>query len=123
DGVAFLRDDAFDEGLLRIERVIQHDDVAATRLADPVDQLVDDQAILILERRRHAEALHARHLEQERDDEDGVHSGRHEGLQPRDELFLHLREADARTRGWRRDDWTGIAVDLARLKPSRSISI
>ena len=56
------------------------------------DQLVDDQPILILERRRHALAFDARHLEPERDDEDGVDGRRDERLDPGDELFLNLRE-------------------------------
>ena len=94
-GVAFLGDHALHERLLRIERVVQHDDVAAPRLADAVDELVDDQPILILERRRHALAFDARDLEPERDDEDGVDRRRHERLHPRHQLFLDLREADA----------------------------
>ena len=42
--VTFLRDDALDERLLRLVRVVQHDDIADMRLADPpiVCRLVDD---------------------------------------------------------------------------------
>ena len=72
DRVAFLGDDALDEHLLRVERVVEHDDVAGPRLAELVDELVDDQPIVILERRRHAQAVDARDLEAERDDQRGV---------------------------------------------------
>ena len=73
-------------------------DVAVMRLADAVRQLVDDEAVLVLERRRHALAFDSRDLEAERDDEDRVDRGRHERLHPGDELFLQLRESEAGAR-------------------------
>ena len=72
DRVAFPRDHPLDEHLFRVERVVEHDDVARPRLADLVDQLVHDQAIVILERRRHAQPVDARDLKAERHDERGV---------------------------------------------------
>ena len=78
------------------------------------DQLVDDQPILILERRRHALALDARHLEAERDDEDGVDGRRHQRLHPGDELFLDLRQADARSSSRR-----SVGVRRRRRQPRR----
>ena len=42
------------------------------RIAELVDELVDDQPIVIFERRRHAQAVDARDLEAERDDQRGV---------------------------------------------------
>ena len=58
-----------------------------------IGELVDDQAVLIGERGRHALAFDARHLESERDDERGVHGGREQRLEPRDELVLPHAEA------------------------------
>ena len=54
DLVAFFGDDPLHERLLGLQRVVEHHDVADLRIADAVGELVDDQAILILERRRHA---------------------------------------------------------------------
>ena len=53
-------------------------------VADAVGELVDDQPVLIGERRRHALAFDARHLEAERDDERGVDGGRGQRLEPGD---------------------------------------
>src|SRR5262245_19051942 len=67
-GVPVLGDDALHERFLRIERVVEHHYIAAPRLADAIGEFIDDQPILILERRRHAEPLDAGDLESERDD-------------------------------------------------------
>ena len=91
DRVAFPGDHALDEHLLGVERVVEHDDVARTRLAELVDQLVDDQAIVILERRRHAQAVDARHLEAERDDERGVDGRRDQRLHAGDDFLTGAR--------------------------------
>ena len=66
------------------------------RVADAVGELVDDQAILVLQRRRHAHALDARDLEAERDDQRGVDGGRRERLQPGDELLAETVQPDRR---------------------------
>ena len=58
--------------------------------AEPVGELVDDQPILIGQRRRHALALDARHLEAERDDQRGVDGRRDQRLHPGDQLVAHL---------------------------------
>ncbi len=92
DGVAFFRDDPLDERLVRIERVVQHHDVAAPRVADAVDQLVDDQPVLILQRRRHAEPLDTGDLESERHDENGVDRRREQRLDPGHQFLFDLRE-------------------------------
>ncbi len=84
-------DDALDERLVRILRVEQHHDVADLRVVQPVGELVDDQPVLILERRDHALALDARDLEAERDDERRVDGGRHQRLEPGDELLAEPR--------------------------------
>ena len=56
------------------------------RRAYPVHEFVDDQSVLILERRRHAEPLDARNLKAERDDERRVDRGREQCLEPRQQL-------------------------------------
>ena len=58
----------------------------ALRVGEAIGELVDDQPILIGQRRRHALALDPRHLEAERDDERGVDGGGGQRLDPRDEL-------------------------------------
>ena len=92
----FFGDDPLHERLLGLERVVEHDDVADLRVADAVRELVDDQAILILQRRRHAHAFDARDLEAERDDQRGVDGGGRERLQPRDELFAEAVQPERR---------------------------
>src|SRR5262245_58365429 len=82
DGIAFFGNHALDERLVWIERVIEHDDVAAARSAYPIDELVDDQAILIFQRRRHAQAFDSRDLEAEGDDQCCVYRGREQRLEP-----------------------------------------
>ena len=69
--------------------------------ADAVRQLVDDQPILIGERRRHALAFDAGHLEAERDDQRGVDRRRGQRLEPGEQLFAdpardRRRDAPAR---------------------------
>ncbi len=87
DRVAFLRDDPLHERLVGVHRVVEHDDVAAPGRAEPVNQLVDDQPVLVLEGRRHALSFDPRHLEPERHDERGVDRGRCQGADPGQQLF------------------------------------
>ena len=89
--IALLGDDALNERLLGLERVVQHDDVAALRGDQAVHQLVDDEPILVFERRGHALALNACHLDAEGDDQRGVDGGRDDGLDPGDGLFADSR--------------------------------
>ena len=65
--------------------------ITGERLADLVHQLVDNEAIVIFERRRHALALDARHLESEGDDQGGIDGGGSQGLAAR-EVELPLAE-------------------------------
>ena len=58
-----------------------------------IGELVDDEAVLIGERGRHALAFDTRHLETERDDQCRVHGGGEQGLEPRDQLVLPHAEA------------------------------
>src|SRR5215510_3886938 len=86
DRVALFGDHALDEHLLGVQRVVEHHDVAGTRIANLVDELVDDQAVVIFERRRHAEAVDAGHLEAERDDQRRVDRGGHQSFHARDDF-------------------------------------
>ena len=96
DRVALFRDHALDERLVGVQRVVEHDNVAAAGLADAIDELVHDEPVLVFERRRHALALDARDLDAERDDEDGVDGGRGQRLHPGQQFFLDLRQLRAR---------------------------
>ncbi len=88
-GVAFFRDHPLHEHLLRIQRVVEHDDVARPRLADLVHQLVDDETIVILECGRHAQAVDTRDLEAERHDQHRVHDRHRQRLQAGQNLAAH----------------------------------
>ena len=87
--VAFLGDDAFHEHLLGVERVVEHHDVAGPGFAELVHQLVDDQPVVVLERRRHAQAVDARHLDSKRDDQRGVNRSGQQRLDAGDDLVSH----------------------------------
>src|SRR4051812_22547527 len=89
DGVPLARDHALHEHLLGVERIVEHDDIAGPGLAELVHQLVDDQPVVILERRRHAQAVHPRHLKPERHDQRRIHGGGHQRLQSRHDLAAH----------------------------------
>ena len=70
--------------------VVVHHDVARLRILEElVDGLVDDEPILILQRRLHALAFDPRHLKPEGNDEGGVYRRRREGLQPGHQLLAH----------------------------------
>jgi hypothetical protein len=111
-GVAFFGDDALDERLVRVERVVEHHDVAALRRGEAIAELVDDQPILIGQRRRHALAFDARDLEAERDDQRRVHGGRRERPDPREELVApHFEPAHHLLR---------VLIDLQRQRRRRA---
>jgi hypothetical protein len=74
------------------ERVVEHHDVADLRVIEAVGELVDDQAILVGQRGRHALPLDAGDLEAERHDERRVDGGRGQRLQPGDELLGDARQ-------------------------------
>jgi hypothetical protein len=105
--VPLARNHAFHEHLLGVERVVEHHDVARPRFAKLVDQLVDDQPVVILQRRRHAQAVDARDLKAERDDQRRVDRRGHERLEAGDDLAPHPlpcadRVGDLRQHGCRR---------------------
>src|SRR6202035_2281280 len=79
-GVSFPGDHPLDEHLLRIERVVEHHDVAGARIAELVHHLVYDEPIAIVDRRRHAEPFDADDLDAERADEDDAADDRYEQL-------------------------------------------
>ena len=76
DGTLVPGDVAVDGGVITAVGLDGHGQgIAAPGFADPVDELIDDQSILIGEGRRHALPFDARHLEAERDDQHGVDGG------------------------------------------------
>ena len=92
DLVAFLGNDPLDERFLRLERIVEHDDVADLGIAEPIRELVDDQPILILQRRRHAHAFHTRDLKAECNDERRVNGRGRQRFQPCDKFFAEAIE-------------------------------
>ena len=97
DDVVLLRDHPLDERLVGVDRVVEHHDVAAPRVGQPVGQFVDDQPVLVGQRRRHALALDARDLEAEGHDERGVDRRREQRLHPGEHLVAHVCQRDGRT--------------------------
>jgi hypothetical protein len=75
EGVARESDDALDVALGVVAGVEEDDDVAAVDGLETVGELVDEEAILILEAREHAGTFHADGLVEEQDDEDGDSEG------------------------------------------------
>ena len=57
------------KALRRVARIAEHHDVAALDRLQPVDELVDENAFLVVERRHHAGAFDLYRLVQEDDDE------------------------------------------------------
>src|SRR6266704_7017889 len=64
------RNDAFDERLAAIERIPEDNHVAALNRLKPINKLVDEDALLVGEQRRHAGAFHFDRLIQENDDDE-----------------------------------------------------
>jgi ferritin len=130
--LALFRDHPLDERLVRVDRVVEHHDVASARVAQSIDELVDDQPVLVFERGRHALAFDTRHLEAERHDERRVNGSGRQRLEPGEDLFPHpiprhhgRRGAlnggrnrglgpDRRRRGERRVHGRGRVVDVER---------
>ena len=82
-GVTLFGDDTFNERLVGIARVKQHNDVAPLGLTkEAVGCFVHDQSILILKGQLHAFTLDPRHLEAEGDDQGGVNGRRRKGFEP-----------------------------------------
>ena len=75
DGVAGESDDALDVALGVVAGVEEDDDVAAVDGLEGVGELVDEEAILILQAGEHAGAFDADGLVEEKDDEDGDGEG------------------------------------------------
>ena len=71
DTVAGQRDHPLDVALFRVARIVEDHHVAAMDGRDVVDELVDEEAVVVLQARQHAGAFHAHRLVEEHDDEDG----------------------------------------------------
>jgi hypothetical protein len=75
EGVAGESDDSLDVALGVVTGVEEDDDVAAVNGFEAVGELVDEEAVLVLEAWEHAGAFHADGLVEEEDDEDGDGQG------------------------------------------------
>jgi hypothetical protein len=75
DGVAGHAHHALDEGDGRVLRVPEHHDVAAVDGLEAVHELVDDDALAVLEQGQHARPLDAEGLGHERDQEEAEENG------------------------------------------------
>ena len=64
-------DHAFNETLLGIARIAKNHDVPALNGLDTIDEFVDEDAFLVVERRHHAGAFDFDRLIEENDDEGG----------------------------------------------------
>ena len=118
DLIAFFRDHTLDERLLRVERVVQHHDVADVRLADAIRQLVHNQAVLIGQGGRHAQTLYPGDLEAEGHDERRVDRRGRERLQPGDNFLDDPAHAKGRRLG-RDSDIRRYARESARHQGER----
>lgn len=88
DRVAFLCDDSLDEGLVRVPRVIQHDDVARLRQTEEtVQRFVYDESVLVRQSWFHALTFDPRDLKAEGDNQRGVDCRGCKGLDPGYEFF------------------------------------
>ena len=75
DGFARKTDHALDEGLAAVERIPEDDHVAALNGAEVIDELVDENALLIAQKRRHAGAFDFDGLIEKNNDDDGEDGG------------------------------------------------
>ena len=82
DTIASDADNAFDKALRRIRRIVEHHDVAALNRLQAIDKLVDEDPLLILERRHHACAFDLDRLIQEDDGESRNRKRDHQIAQP-----------------------------------------
>lgn len=73
DRVARRRDDALDEVAARVARILEDEDLALLRRAEVVDELIDDEALLRLQRRPHRRAVDDVELDDELTDDEGQH--------------------------------------------------
>ena len=80
--VAWESDDAFDVALGVVLRIEEDDYVAAVDVFEAVGELVDEEAVLVLEHGEHAGAFYADGLVEEEDDEHGDGDGDEEVAGP-----------------------------------------
>jgi hypothetical protein len=101
DGVPGQTHDALDEGYRRLAGIPEDDDVAPLDGLEPVDELVDDDAVPVVEKGLHARSLDPEGLGHEGDEEEAEEDGDGQIVQ---ELPRRPPEAQPRPRsGWRRD--------------------
>lgn len=80
--IAGERNDALDVALRWIARVVEYHHIAPMNLFEPVDKLVDEEAIVVVQARLHAGALDPYRLVDASDDERGNPYGHCQVAQP-----------------------------------------
>ena len=101
-------DDALDVALAVVVGIEEDDDVAAMDIADMIGELVDEEAIFILQLGQHAGAFNAHRLVEKRDDEGGDQDGDDHVAKPGVHGDVRLRgRLGVRRAGGRRLLWVG----------------
>jgi hypothetical protein len=91
--VARCSDDPFDQGQIRVVRVQQHDNVPNLWIVNVIRELVDYQAVLVMQRWLHASSLDASDLEAERHDQGGVDGSGSKRAGPEHEFGANLSKS------------------------------
>src|SRR5579872_4716005 len=84
DAIARNRDDALDVGLAGIAREPKYDGIAAVDFSEmqAIDEFVDKNALLVIERGHHAGAFHFHRLIEEENHDDGQDDRENEIARP-----------------------------------------
>src|SRR5579859_277496 len=70
DAIAWQSDHSLDKALARVAWVMEHHNVSALDAFEPVDQLVDENALLVFQAGLHAAALNFHRLIEKQDDKE-----------------------------------------------------
>src|SRR4029077_9280675 len=70
DAIARQSDHSLDEALACVARVVEHHNISALDAFEPVDQLVDENALLVFQAGLHAAALNFYWLVEKQDDKE-----------------------------------------------------
>src|ERR1044071_9972545 len=70
DAIARQSDHPLDEALACVAWVLEHHNISALDAFEPVDQLVDENALLVFQAWLHAAALHLHRLVEKQDDKE-----------------------------------------------------
>lgn len=102
DFLARQTDDPFDEGLRAVEGIPENDDVTALDGLEAIDKLVDEDALLVREKRGHAGAFDFHGLIEKNDDDKGEPNGDEKVASPNPDLCSQgMSRGRSRRRGGR----------------------